>query len=104
MSRAPIAAATAKQMVVNYPNLSQLNPNRNATRADVAAFIYQALVSEGQAPRIQSSYIVSSIGDRPIDEEPIEETAVVPAGTKIPVSYEKRKKFFGGKMKVSTLR
>lgn len=89
-ARAPIAAATAKQMVVNYPNLSQLNPNRNATRADVAAFIYQALVSEGKAPRIQSSYIVSSIDD-PTDEEPIDETAVVPAGTKIPVSYEKEK-------------
>lgn len=90
-ARAPIAAATSKQMVVNYPNLSQLNPNRNATRADVAAFIYQALVSEGKAPRIQSSYIVSSIDESPIDEEPIDETAVVPAGTKIPVSYEKEK-------------
>jgi hypothetical protein len=90
-ARAPIAAATQERMVVNYPTLAQLNPIRHATRADVAAFIYQALVSEGKAPRLQSQYIVSSNalddgGD--FDET---ETSVVPAGSKIPVSYEKEK-------------
>ncbi|MBA3923161.1 MAG: DUF1565 domain-containing protein [Nostocaceae cyanobacterium] len=53
-----IAAATARQLVVNYPNLSQLNPNRPATRAEVAAFVYQALVNGGQAPAIASPYVV----------------------------------------------
>jgi len=36
---------------------SQLNPNREATRAEVAAFVYQALVNAGR--RIQSPYVVS---------------------------------------------
>ncbi len=53
-----IAAATARQLVVNYPTLSQLNPNRPATRAEVAAFVYQALVNGGQVPAIASPYVV----------------------------------------------
>jgi hypothetical protein len=44
----PVAAATQRQLVVNYPTPSQLNPNRVATRADVAAFVYQALVNAGR--------------------------------------------------------
>ncbi|MCA1993770.1 MAG: WG repeat-containing protein [Coleofasciculus sp. S288] len=42
-----IAAATEKRLVVNYPNLRRLNPNQNATRADVAAFICRALKIPG---------------------------------------------------------
>jgi hypothetical protein len=38
-----IAAATEKGLVVNYPNVKRLNPNQNASRAEVAAFICQAL-------------------------------------------------------------
>lgn len=53
-ARSPIAAATENQIVVNYPNLKFLNPDRVATRAQVAAFIYQALVSTNQASAINS--------------------------------------------------
>ncbi len=53
-----VAAATEKRMVVNYSNPAQLQPNRNATRAEVAAFVYQALVNAGQAEPIPSPYIV----------------------------------------------
>lgn len=53
-----IAAATTRQLVVNYPTPSQLNPNRPATRAEVAAFVYQALVNSGRAKAIPSPYIV----------------------------------------------
>mgnify|MGYP002777183549 CR=1 FL=1 len=53
----PVAAATDKQIVVNYPNVKQLNPNREATRAEVAAFVYQALVAMGELPAIPSPYI-----------------------------------------------
>lgn len=56
---APVAAATQRKLVVNYPNLTQLNPNREATRAEVAAFVYQALVNAGQAEAIASPYVVS---------------------------------------------
>lgn len=55
----PVAAATAKQLVVNYPTATQLNPSREATRAEVAAFVYQALVNAGQAQPIPSPYVVT---------------------------------------------
>lgn len=57
-----IAAATERKIVVNYPSLSLLNPNRNASRADVAAFVYQALVNAGKVEAISSPYIVSDRG------------------------------------------
>ncbi|MBW4453259.1 MAG: DUF1565 domain-containing protein [Nostoc indistinguendum CM1-VF10] len=56
---APVAAATARQLVINYPVAKQLNPNREATRAEVAAFVYQALVNAGRAQPIPSSYLVT---------------------------------------------
>ena len=53
-----IAAATVRQLVINYPNVKQLNPNRQANRAEVAAFVYQALVNAGRAEAIASPYLV----------------------------------------------
>ncbi len=53
-----VAAATQRQIVVNYPVLVQLNPTQNATRAEVAAFVYQALVNAGKAQAIPSPYVV----------------------------------------------
>lgn len=82
-ARSPIAAATEKRMVVNYPTPKSLNPQRNATRAEVAAFIYQALVSEGQASMISSQYIV--------DTTSVATEFTIPAGTTIPVKYVKEK-------------
>ncbi|MEM7726140.1 MAG: DUF1565 domain-containing protein [Cyanobacteria bacterium P01_A01_bin.45] len=57
-ARDPVSAATTKQLVVNYPSLKNLNPNRQATRAEVAAFVYQALVNAGRAQAIPSPYLV----------------------------------------------
>lgn len=54
-----IAAATDAELVINYPNLKQLKPLEVATRADVAASIYQALVYLEKAPSISSEFIVS---------------------------------------------
>ncbi|WP_227501568.1 DUF1565 domain-containing protein [Synechocystis sp. PCC 7509] len=54
----PVSAATLRQLVVNYPIPTQLNPNRDATRAEVAAFVYQALVNTGRAQAIASPYVV----------------------------------------------
>lgn len=67
-----IAAATVNQMVVNYPNVAFLNPNQTATRADVAAFIYQSLVSKGQLPQIPPTTVASRyiVGYEPIAQEP----------------------------------
>lgn len=54
-----IAIATDAELVVNYPNLKQLKPLEVATRADVAAFIYQALVYLEKTSEINSEFIAS---------------------------------------------
>jgi len=82
-ARGPIAAATEKRLVVNYPNVSYLNPGRNATRAEVAAFLYQALASEGRVSSINSPYLVSL-------QAPVTDYRIA-AGTSIPVTYTKEK-------------
>jgi hypothetical protein len=56
-ARERIAAASTAGLVVNYPAPKQLNPNTPATRADVAASVYQALVRAGRLDPIQSPYI-----------------------------------------------
>ncbi len=83
-----IAAATEKQIPVNYPDVRLLNPNQSATRADVAAFIYQALVSAGGITALDSPYIVAGVTPPP----PIGNRITVRAGTFIPVSYDKAEK------------
>lgn len=91
-ARPSIAAATEKQIVVNYPNVQALNPNLHATRAEVAAFIYQALVSSGTVSALSSPYIVSqtNVGNQP--GTPSNQPAVqIPAGTTIPVRYDAEK-------------
>lgn len=80
-----IAAATEKRIVVNYPNVQILNSNRPATRAEVAAFIYQALVSAGQTAGISSPYIVGQAA-------PLPSAGQIPSGTILPVRYEAAKK------------
>ncbi|MBW4642127.1 MAG: S-layer homology domain-containing protein [Goleter apudmare HA4340-LM2] len=53
-----ITTATKQQIVVNYPNPKQLLPVREATRAEVAAMVYQALVAINRTSTINSPYIV----------------------------------------------
>ncbi|MBD0335133.1 MAG: S-layer homology domain-containing protein [Cyanobacteria bacterium Co-bin13] len=50
-----VAAATQRNMVVNYPTPNVLNPQRPATRAEVAAFVYQALVAQGKLPALEAN-------------------------------------------------
>ncbi len=45
---ADVAAATQKNIVVNYPNPKVLNPSKPATRAEITALIYQTLVAQGK--------------------------------------------------------
>jgi hypothetical protein len=85
-ARSPIAAATENNVVVNYPNLKFLNPTQVTTRAQVAAFIYQALVSTNQASNINSPYIVS-LGDTNNGGGGVMQV-LIPEGTTIPVKYE----------------
>ena len=78
--RDEIAVATRVGLVANYPNVTVLSPNLAATRADVAVFIYQALVYLDEVAQISSNYIV-----------------VPPAPGKIPpsVSVNHRREFRG---------
>lgn len=62
-ARPSIAAATQAEIVVNYPTLTQLQPNRGASRADIAAFVYQALVQEGQVQPLADTPYVVAVGD-----------------------------------------
>ncbi|MBD2472598.1 S-layer homology domain-containing protein [Nostoc sp. FACHB-145] len=56
--RNAIAALTARGIIVNYPNIQTLNADKVATRAEVTALIYKALVSTGEAVEINSQYSV----------------------------------------------
>lgn len=49
-SQGAIAAAIENQLVVNYPNVNNFNPNQLASRADVAAFLCQATQKAGLVP------------------------------------------------------
>ncbi|TVQ06540.1 MAG: S-layer homology domain-containing protein [Leptolyngbya sp. DLM2.Bin27] len=75
---ASIAAATERRMVVNYPDVQMLRPNQTATRADVAAFIYQALASQNQVATINSPYIVG---------QQLAAQASIPTGTTMAMTY-----------------
>ncbi|MBT9313772.1 S-layer homology domain-containing protein [Leptothoe kymatousa] len=75
-----IAAATEQRLVVNYPNLEVLRPNQTATRADVAAFIYQALASRNQVAAVPSPYIVQV-------QTATTAQSTLSSGTRIPVTY-----------------
>ncbi len=59
VSRSEVAIATNNRLVVNYPNVRQLNPTQTATRADVAAFIYQALVEQGSISALDANAIAN---------------------------------------------
>jgi hypothetical protein len=88
-ARGSVAAATEKRIVVNYPDVKYLNPNQVATRAEVAAFIYQALVSAGQATALTSPYIVAGATT---PTPPVDDRVIVKTGTTIPVNYSKAEK------------
>ena len=79
-----IAAATEKRLVVNYPNVSTLNPNQLASRAEVSAFLCQALAGTGQtASTISTQYIAGATQSQPNQAQ----GSQVSAGTAIAVRY-----------------
>lgn len=57
-ARKKVAAATQAGIVVNHPNTNVLNPNQNATRAEIAALVYQARVKQGKAQNLNGKYVV----------------------------------------------
>lgn len=83
-ARDRVAAATERNLVVSYPDPQFLNPNRSATRAEVAAFLYQSLANRGQVAQVNSPYIV---GQNRIPVIP-GTSAGLPPGSQIPVRYD----------------
>lgn len=86
-----VAAATQRNIPVNYPNAATLNPNQQATRADIAAFIYQALVSQGRLAPIGSSFPASQyiVQGGALPATPSESgSGTLEVGTTIPVELE----------------
>jgi uncharacterized surface protein with fasciclin (FAS1) repeats len=52
---AGVTAATQSNIVVNYPDVKQLNPQQPLTRAEAAALLYQALAKQGRIQPIASN-------------------------------------------------
>ncbi|HEY9763645.1 MAG TPA: S-layer homology domain-containing protein [Trichocoleus sp.] len=57
-ARNKVAAATATGLVVNYPDPTLLRPTQPATRAEVAAMMYQVLETQGRVKKVESPYVV----------------------------------------------
>ena len=53
-----VSGATHQGLVVNYPQLSRLNPLKFTTRGETAVMLYQALVVGGRTSVLASPYIV----------------------------------------------
>lgn len=54
-ARDELAAATQRNIVVNYPDVDFFTPLQPATRADISAFVYQTLVSQNKLPKLAAS-------------------------------------------------
>jgi parallel beta-helix repeat protein len=58
-ARIAVATAMQNQLIVNYPDPKLIQAKREATRAEVAVMVYQALVAIRRTPVINSPYIVT---------------------------------------------
>jgi hypothetical protein len=74
-----IARAAESNLVVNYPDPALLEPNRSATRAEVAAFTYQTLVRQGR---------LGPIANQPSNSPQfnVEISRGIAAGTRLPIA------------------
>lgn len=93
-ARPAIAAATERQLVVNYPNIRYLQPNQFASRVDIANFLCQAMKTGNQASYVPTQYVVlgqsqtSTPMPYPTPVQPVAQTpATIVPGTQIPVRY-----------------
>ena len=57
-AREKVAIATENNLIVNYPDRNFFRPNEEATRAEVATMIHQALVKMDKVEPIKSKYVV----------------------------------------------
>lgn len=77
-ARSAIAAAIERQLLVNYPNVREFNPNQPASRGEVAAFFCQSLIGVYSPIPIQyvaranglSPEITGADADKPATDNP----------------------------------
>jgi hypothetical protein len=62
-ARTAVTIATQQRIIVNYPDPNLLAPTREATRAEVAAMVYQALVASQRTKVINSPYVILHISN-----------------------------------------
>ena len=62
---AGVAAAIEHRLLVNYPDAGQLKPLQAATRADAAAFIYQALARDNRLPAVLPPQLIAHLTTPP---------------------------------------
>ncbi|MGC1308873.1 MAG: family 10 glycosylhydrolase [Phormidesmis sp.] len=65
-AREKVAGAIAQQLMVNYPNARQFRPNQSATRAEVAAFLCQALAQRAQQPSPLPLNLIAAVSNTEI--------------------------------------
>lgn len=89
-----VALASQANLIINYPDPTLLEPNRAATRAEVAASTYQALSQRGSSQPIIGSGVGSGLGSSPPFAPTQASTAdfnlqlsTVPAGSVLSVSH-----------------
>ncbi|MGL6138824.1 MAG: S-layer homology domain-containing protein, partial [Planktothrix sp.] len=80
-----MATATENWLVVNYPNVRRLNPNKPATRAEVSTLICQAISEDKTKALVPTQYIARvSISDAPAVSSEAKPTPAAPAATMQP--------------------
>ena len=70
-----IAAATQANLVVNYPNVKELNPQTPLNRGTAAALLYQALVQQGRLQPIANNVAAANYIVRPTANNNVGQTA-----------------------------
>ena len=78
-----MAISTKAGLVASYPDIKLLNPTLAATRADIAVFVYQALVHLEQAEKIESKYLISP-QSLTINPDKIREYDIICFGDEVP--------------------
>ncbi|MGD1852227.1 MAG: S-layer homology domain-containing protein [Cyanophyceae cyanobacterium] len=71
-ARTKVTIASDRLLVVNYPDRDRLNPRRSITRGELAATLYQALLTQGQLSPLDHPQIVrtAEILNPPLQDPP----------------------------------
>jgi hypothetical protein len=86
--RVIIAALVERGILVNYPQLTELNLFEVVTRAEACGFVYQALAYLGSVEQVESVYIVNSANFASLETITIQETVTTTETSTVDVDYD----------------